>query len=110
VANTYDASRLSFVSVPLWAAAPGSRDEALGPPSGHVWTRFGHGDLARVRRLNIPAMLWRMASRIAWARISGDYRNNPLFDPVSGKPIAAPRRLTPGERSALDLRAGLDAG
>jgi hypothetical protein len=104
IANTYDTSKLSFLSVPLCALPVERRDEALGPSSGHVWTKFGHGDLSCVKLVSIPAMLWRMASRIASARLSGDYLNNPFFSPTTCKPIYAPCRLTATERSELDRK------
>ena len=107
VAGTYNTAKLSFISltVPRTAQA----DAVLGPSSGHVWTRFGRGDLSRVRQVNIPAMLWRMASRIVAARLTGDYRSNPFFDPATSRPIARPRRLTAGERADLDRKVRLAA-
>jgi hypothetical protein len=36
------------------------------------------------------------------ARLTGDYRNNPLFDRRTGLPVAAPRRLSRDERATLD--------
>lgn len=105
VANTYGAAQLSFVSVPLACASANDRDAVLAQSAGHVWTKFGHGDLSGVTQVSIPAMLWRMASRIVAARISGDYRNNPFFRPDTGEPIVAPRRLLEAERSELDCKA-----
>jgi hypothetical protein len=105
VANTYGTSAVSFVSLPLAAASGGDRESILGPSSGHVWTKFGVGDLSQARQVNIPAMLWRMACRIFVARVSGDYRNNPFFDHKDGRPIVEPRRLSPSERHDLDRRA-----
>ena len=104
VANTYDTSRLSFLSLSLSALPAEQRDRQFGPSSGHVWTKFGHGDLSKVKRASIPAMLWRMASRMVSARLSGDHRNNPFFDRATGQPIRTPRRLTPVERAALDRK------
>jgi hypothetical protein len=111
VANTYGTSKLSFLSLPLSAAPPQARLDALGPSSGHVWTKFGTGDLSAVRQVNIAAMLWRMGSRIIAARITGDFRDNPLFDRKTSRPIAIPRRLAHDERSALDekVRTGMSA-
>jgi hypothetical protein len=102
VANTYHTSRLSFVSVPLCGARPDDRDAFCGPPAGHIWTKFGWGDLSGVRRYSIPAMLWRMLSRIVLARLTGAYRQNPFFSP-DGAPIAVPLFLSHDERSALDV-------
>ncbi len=103
VAGTYHTSRLSFLSLTLPRTGTREMDEVLGPSSGHVWTKYGWGDLSQAVQVNIPAMLWRMGSRIARARITGDYRNNPLFDAAT-RPIAEPRRLTRDERAELDRR------
>lgn len=101
VANTYDSSRLSFLSLPLAGCDPARADALLGPSAGHVWTKFGTGDLAHVKQVNIPAMLYRMLSRILRARLTGDWRNNPLFDRETGTPLSPPQRLTPQERAGL---------
>jgi len=102
VANTYGTSKLSFLSAPLCALPIGLRDQRFGASSGHVWTIFGQGNLANVKQVNIPAMLWRMAARMLTARLSGDHSNNPLFDRSTGKPIRPPCRLTSSERDELD--------
>jgi hypothetical protein len=106
IANTYGTSRLSFVSLPLIGAPAMERDAILGSSSGHVWTKFGVGDLSQARQINILAMLWRMATRIVVARVSGDFRNNPFFNLTDGKPMVRPRRLSPAERRDLDRQAG----
>jgi hypothetical protein len=110
VANTYATAKLSFVSIPLAVADAAARDAALGPSAGHVWTKFGHGDLSRVRQVSIPAMLWRMAARIVSARLSGDYRNNPFFMRETAQPISPPVRVGQGERAELDLKVRASAG
>jgi hypothetical protein len=104
VANTYHTSKLSFVALPLSQASDPARDEVLGPSSGHAWTKFAWGDLKGARQIDIPAMLWRIASRILAARLTGDWRNNPFFD-ADGRPISPPRRLTASERAELDREA-----
>jgi hypothetical protein len=104
IANTYHTAKLSFASMLLCAIPLALRDQALGPPSGHAWTKFGHGDLSHVKQTNIPAMIWRMASRIVYARLTGNYRRNPFFDPDTGKPLSGPRCITPAERAELDRK------
>lgn len=106
VANTYGTSALSFVSLPLAAASAEDREAILGPSSGHVWTKFGVGDLSQAKQVNIAAMLWRMACRIIIARLSGDYRNNPFFGRNDGNPLVEPRRLSQAERHDLYRRTG----
>jgi len=110
VAATLDTSRRSFLSVPLTCCAPAKADQLLGPCAGHVWTRFGAGDLSRVKRVNIPAMAFRMGWRMTTARLSGDYRNNPLFDRRTGAPVASARRLSRDERATLDAEVRRSRG
>lgn len=104
IANTYGSSKRSFLSMILVGFQPTARDAALGPVSGHAWTNFAEGDLGKVKPLNIPAMLVRIVTRIIGARLTGDYRRNPLFDRATGAPIATPRRLTGPQRSLIDAR------
>lgn len=105
VANTYNNSKLSFISIPLCGAIASERDEILNPSSGHVWTKFGKGDLSKLEKYSIPRILWRMISRIVRARVSGDYRNNLFFDKYSGEPISKPYSLSADERHDLDIKA-----
>jgi len=107
VAGTYHTAKLSFISLTVQRGA--AADAVLGPPSGHVWTKFGRGDLSQVRQMSIPAILWRMAWRIVKARFTGDYRNNPFFDRATSRPIASPRCLTADERAELDGKVELAA-
>lgn len=107
LANTYGTSKFSFMSVVLWRFDPDVRDRVLGPPSGHVWVKFAKGDMAGVKLASIPAMICRILARAVSARLSGDYRKNPLFDPRTGAPIAIPHQLTSDERAAID--ADVDA-
>lgn len=106
VAATYHTSKLSFVSASLSAASTADREAVCGPSMGHVWTKFGWGDLSNVRQCNIPAMLWRMGTRITRARLSGDYRNNPFFS-SDGTPLLEPYVLSTLERTGLEAAAKL---
>jgi len=105
IANTYGAARRSFLSLILAGFDPRACERSMGPGAGHVWTRYAVGDMGRVRQANIPAILWRMVSRMVSARLSGDWRRNSFFDPSTGEPVAAPRRLSKAERAALDTEA-----
>ena len=87
----------------LCALPPVLRDQALGPPSGHAWTKFGHGDLWHVEQINIPAMIWRMASRIVYARLTG-FAATPSSITIPASPYSSPRRITSAERSELDRK------
>lgn len=104
VANTYNNSKLSFISVPLCGSTASERDKILGLSSGHVWKKFGKGNLSKLKNYSILKILWRMVSRIIRARVSGDYRNNPFFDKQSGEPINKPYLLNADERHDLNVK------
>jgi hypothetical protein len=88
--NTYSTSKTSFLSVVLYSFDEASRDAALGPVQGHVWKKFARGDVRDRKAYSIPMMLARMLGRIVSARVSGDYKNTPLFDQETGRPIVRP--------------------
>lgn len=98
--NTYDTSRRSFFSFLLANCDPAQCDRLLGPSTGHAWTKYARGDLTGAERANLAALLWRMITRQVSARLSGDYRNTPLFDPRTGRPIVPVRIVSPAERRA----------
>lgn len=102
VANTFDRGQRSFLSLILAGFDPRGCDRLLGPGAGHAWTRYATGGLGRVRQVSIPAILWRLGSRVIAARVSGDWRRNSFFDPNTGRPVAEPQRLTDAQRAALD--------
>jgi hypothetical protein len=99
---TYDTGKRAFFVLLLATTEANARDRLLGPSTGLVWRKFAAGDVSDRKDANIGAILWRIMRRQVSARISGDYRNTPLFDPKTGAPIAAWRQLTPEERAAAD--------
>ncbi len=105
IANTYGSAKLSFLSAILVGAAPEEADVCLGPTTGYAWTKYGHGDLSGLPQVNIPAMIWRMASRAASARLTGDWRRNALFHEGSGRPLGSPHLLSANERAFADAAA-----
>lgn len=100
--NTYDSNRRSFLSFVMATTDPDARDRLLGPSLGHIWRRFATGDLKGRKSVNLRSVIARIAWRQITARLSGDYRNTPLFDRKTGAPIAAPRILTAAERRAAE--------
>jgi hypothetical protein len=98
--NTYDTSKRSFLSVLLANADEGECRRLLGASAGHVWTKFATGDVSTLKRANLFPILSRLVRRQIAARLTGDWRNTPLFDRTTGLPIVAPRVVTPAERAA----------
>lgn len=101
--NTYDSSRRSFLSFLLKNSDKSECDKLLGPSSGHVWKKYAVGDAAGLKNASIAAILARMVWRQISARLSGDYRNTPLFDRRTGQPIVPPRTISASEREAAEV-------
>lgn len=100
--STYDTAKRAFFVLLVAATETEARDRLLGPSTGLVWRKFAAGDVSSVRDASLAAILWRMMRRQVSARITGDYRNTPLFDRTTSAPIAAWRQLTPDERASAD--------
>lgn len=99
---SYDTARRSFF-VLLLANADAAAREALLPPSmGVVWRKYAMADISDRKDANLGAIVWRMLTREANARITGDWRATPLFDPEAGEPISPPRQMTRSERAAAE--------
>ncbi len=96
--NTLDRAKRSFLSVILYRVDTDRREAVLGPVTGHLCRQFGRGDCSGLPAASWTAMLFRIAARMAAARISGSYRDTPLFDAQSGQPIATPALLSAGGR------------
>jgi hypothetical protein len=99
---SFDTAKRSFFVLLLANTDPVQRDALLGPSRGLVWRKFAAGDVSDRKDANLGPILWRMVTREINARLNGDYRNTPLFDRVTGLPIAAPHQMTPDERAAAD--------
>ncbi|MGP1284016.1 MAG: DUF6151 family protein [Parasphingopyxis sp.] len=91
--NTMGSGKQPFLSVLTFALDEDRRDETLGPPSGHVFTKFAEGDVGNVPTTATPVMIYRALKRILADRLSGDWKRSPLFDPADGRPVATPERL-----------------
>ena len=100
--NTYDTAQRSLFGLILANADAAECNALLGPASGIIWRKFAVGDAGARKSANLFAILSRLFRRQIAARLSGDWRNTPLFDPRTGLPIAAPHGLSPEERSRAE--------
>lgn len=76
-----------------------SRDEVLGPVLARVQARFAKGDRTALDAHDRAPLS--LVARFAWlllqARLRGDHRRSPFFDPRTGALRAAPHVLSPEE-------------
>jgi hypothetical protein len=100
--STYDTSRRSLLSLILANAAPADRDGVVGPSTGIIWRKFAVGNASSRKDASLFVILRRLFGRQISARLSGDYRNTPLFDRATGSPIVAPDVLSSEERAVAD--------
>lgn len=103
VANTMATPQIPFAGV-VHSFLSGGRDEALGPIRVRVQARFAHGDLAGLttyERILPPRNLLHFAGILLRARLSGDHKRSPFFDPQTREPISIPEVLSPEARAEL---------
>lgn len=111
--NTYDTSQRSFLGLILANADAAQCDALLGSSSGIIWRKFARGDAAARNSASLFAILARLFARQISARLSGDWRNTPLFDRETGLPIVRPLVLSPEERAFAEtarIRASPQTG
>ena len=103
IGNTPSEHRVPFVGVIhscLGLEATGrSADEVLGPVRGSAFPRFAHGDPAQLPKKLGVRHIARMVQMILAARLRGEQRHSPFFQP-DGQP-----RVPPHVLSAEELRA-----
>jgi hypothetical protein len=100
--NTYDTAKRSLFGLVLANTNPADCDALIGPSTGIIWRKFAVGDVSGRKNANLFAILRRLFLRQISARVSGDYRNTPLFDRRTGRPIVEPRILSLEQRAAAE--------
>lgn len=106
VANTPRDPHLSYLGLmgDFVAGDEAALARAFGPPSLRIHTASATAPV-KGSTLGACAALFAIMRRVIGARIGGGWRDTPLFDAATGKPIRAPRVLTPVERRALEPAA-----
>jgi hypothetical protein len=104
IGNTMDSSALPFIGVV--GAAIDAPQAALGPIRGRGYAKSAKGGAAAVPKDGLPeiVMVGRVLAKLLGWRLRGDHKRSALFDAATGRPLAAPRVLTPGERDDLRQR------
>jgi hypothetical protein len=108
IGNTLVTRQVSFVGLIHRSVVAGwsdrARGEAIGPVRGGVQARFAQGDRARLdAHDDAPlAQLFRFVPLLRMARMRGDHKRNPFFDPETGELTVAPRVLSPEELASVE--------
>ena len=111
IGNTLITPQVPFVGLILLActeanAAGGSRDEVLGPVRARVNTGSAKGNAVErgIRDSGMVPSLLRFARLVLQARLRGDHKASPFFDPRTGQPRATPRVLSGPELREVERR------
>ena len=108
IGNTLGTPQVAFVgliqSFVDHASDGRSRDEVLGPIRARVNARFAKGDRSQLdaHDRSPVSMILRFIWVFAAARLRGDHKRSPFFDPITGKPIVDAQVLTPAELERVE--------
>jgi hypothetical protein len=103
IGNTLMTPKISFVGlVHNCLESPGgqSLDDSFGAVRARVNTKGAKGD-PKPEVGGQGAVIWWFITRVLKARLNGDYKRNPLFNPDTGKPVVTPRVLSAEEHSSV---------
>lgn len=103
--NTYANGRIPYVTTLLGNCREVELDALLGKPLGHLFVEDSPKNPGDVPHLYMARLMRRFMVRMIKDILSGDRRRSQLFDAKTLEPIAAPQRLTPQERAALQPSA-----
>lgn len=103
IGNTPRDIRLAHLGLVHTALVTDAHDlaESFGPIRMHVNRRSAHGEAAATSAPAFAAALVPYVARLAWSRLSGEFRDNPFFDAASGLPRVAPEVLSKDELQKL---------
>jgi hypothetical protein len=108
IGNTLGTPQIAFIGLILSFAdldsLDRSPDETFGPVLARVNGRSAKGDRARLDAHDgaSVSMILRFIRVFAAARLRGDHKRSPFFDPGTGKPILDARVLTPEELECVE--------
>jgi hypothetical protein len=102
IGNTLASAQFSFVGLIRACLDPGnlSPDETFGPVTAWSSTAGARGD-PKPRQRGRGRMAAFVISRALRARLTGDFRQSPFFDPQTGAPVATPRVLSSEEHERV---------
>ena len=87
-------------AVSIEKAAPRTLDEVFGPVRCWVNPSGAKGE-PKPKQAGLLGVLGWFLGTVVRARLNGDYRKTPFFDPVTGRTVVQPRILTEAERAEV---------
>jgi hypothetical protein len=101
IGNTPRDPKTSYLGIVVGSlsASAAELDRLFGAATLVLNTQSARGEVPRRGSMFIAGL--RIARNIIGSRISGKYRQNPLFDAATAQPVVTPRVLAPAERQAL---------
>ena len=99
--NTLNTNKLPFIGLIHTCIddsdAEGGLDALIGPVRARVNGDGATGNVEglRIHRTAPISLYWRFAKMALGARLSGEYKQSPLFDRETGKPVVKPFRASP---------------
>jgi hypothetical protein len=102
IGNTLATPKVSFIGLLHSCLHTGnaSMTDSFGPVVARVNTASAIGDPKPRGHGLGRSLIWFIGTPLK-ARITGDYKRTPLFNAVTGKPVAVPHVLTEKERAGL---------
>lgn len=102
IGNTLATPKLSFIGLlhSCLAEDAGSVESSFGPVTAWVHTEGARGD-PKPKVQGLGRSVWWFLRTAARARVSGEYRQTPLFRPDTGAPVAVPYVLTAEEHARM---------
>ena len=102
IGNTLPVYQLPFVGLIhscIQFAKGQSADAVLGPIRWRVHGRYAKGDRGQLDAYDRASLslIWRFARMVLAARLRGDHKRSPFFDPRTGEPTVTPRMLNDHE-------------
>lgn len=96
IGNTLPTPKLSFIGLvhACLDTSEVSLDEAFGPVRARVNTKGAAGDGPKPKEEGVARTIGWFLRTTFKARLNGDYKRSPFFNPATGAPIVTPRVLT----------------
>ena len=107
IGATLATRQLSFIGISRACLEP--TFDSFGPPDAVVHTKSARGE-PKPRESGIGATIVWFIGKTLKARLNGDYKRSPLFNPATGAPIVQPRVLDSTERARLMEAVNAAAG
>lgn len=103
IGNTAADFRISFIGLVHTCLENNAKslDDSFGPVRMWSFTKGAKGPVKSRRSTMIVGIL-RLIGMVTRARVTGAYKQTPLFSPDTGAPIVTPKILSASERTTLD--------